>query len=77
VTAKAAEAVATEAIAEAAYQLAEGQAEGRRDGIAAALAILCAIADRGGPKSWPIIAEELAAYEIPFAALEIGTGGQN
>lgn len=62
-----------EAIAEAAYQLATAQESKDQGGIRASLAVLQAIANKGTKQTRERIREELAAYAIPFCALEIGS----
>lgn len=62
-----------EAIAEATYQLATCQELKDQGAIKATLAILQAIANRGTKATREEIRNELAAYAIPFCALEIGS----
>jgi len=62
-----------EAIAEAAYILATCQESSDQGGTRAALAILQAIANAGSKATREEIKHELAAYVIPFCALEIGS----
>ena len=64
---------AREAIAETSYQLATCQESGDQGATRATLAILQAIANRGTKATREEIRNELAAYAIPFCALEIGS----
>lgn len=66
-----------EAIAESAFILATCQESSDQGGTRAALAILQAIANKGGRPTRERIREELAAYAIPFCALEIGSSEED
>lgn len=66
------EAVAFEAVAEASYQLAVSSESQEPGGIRASLGVLQAISCKGTKETRALILAELAAYEVPFCALQIG-----
>ena len=65
--------IARESIEEAVHQLATAQEDDNRGGVVVALNILQAVANVSGKQAREMIRQELAAYVIPFCALEIGS----